>query len=45
VSAAIELDWIIPLETRKLALFFVGMVLLALALGVAVIAVSSIGLR
>jgi hypothetical protein len=33
------------LETRKSALFFFGMVVLAVALGVAVIAISSMGTR
>lgn len=38
-------DWTIPLETRKIALFFFGMVLVAVALGVAVIAITSMGSR
>jgi hypothetical protein len=33
------------LETRKIALFFFGMVLLAVALGIAVIAISSMATR
>jgi len=39
------LDRTFLLETRKIALFFFGTVLLAVALGVAVVAISSMGPR